>query len=76
MMRRVVLSCVMAGWVGFGISQPGMSSMVLADMVTAHVDDTTGEVHVVDRFATSMDEPPAADCKQNWELVGGAQVRR
>ena len=61
------------GWVGFGIAQPGISTMALADIVTAHVNDLDGFVEVVDRFSTG-ETTPEPDCKQDWEVVSGRQV--
>jgi hypothetical protein len=63
------------GWVGFGIAQPGMSTMALADIVTAHVNDANGSVEAVDRFSTG-ETTPQPDCKQDWEVVSGRQVGR
>jgi hypothetical protein len=63
------------GWVGFGIAQPVTSSMKLADMVTAHVNDEDGTVEVVDRYTEDSNAMPKEDCQQDWQVLSGRQVR-
>ena len=69
-------------YVGFGIGESQSGGMLGADIVTASVDDATGEVTIADRYVPWVAYPkqdgaypyPLEDDQQDWEVVSGSLV--
>jgi len=67
----LVIHAKTAGWVGFGLGEPGSGSMPGSDFVVGWVDDQ-GSVHAEDRYAApTLGPAPILDDCQSWTVDGG-----